>query len=124
MLNSGEIVISKDEYLNFIETNKINSIVLLAQAGYFSIKKSIPDAFVIGFPNKDVAQSSSKLILSILTNKGNALVDLGLSGIKKALLNCDLNEIVNKLNKLYLSIVYDNKDSLSSELVVRSIAQA
>lgn len=55
LLNSGEIVISKDEYSNFIETNKINSIVLLAQAGYFSIKKSIPDAFVIGFPNKDVA---------------------------------------------------------------------
>ena len=62
------------------DVRTIDDVALLTQAGYLTIKGLEDDAFVLGYPNREVAQAMAKLYTGILLQE-KSLAEVGAAGI-------------------------------------------
>ena len=82
---------------------------LLFQTGFLTVKSvqpGMPKGFVLGFPNREVAQSFGQTFLASAAVKGNPLGNAFITGIRKALDAGEPEKIAEQMRGLYASIPY------------------
>ena len=85
----------------------VSDIALLTQAGYFTIKRREMTEFVVGYPNREVANSMASLCLKSLL-AGRSFSEAGLPGLMRALMTGDAKSAMAKLNQAFASISCQN----------------
>lgn len=107
--------------LSTIDIFHIPLITILFQTGYLSIKSYNPDTqkYIIGYPNKEVAETASTQILAYLTKWSltdiNAIVDI----IQEAIRSCDIDRFILEIKQIYSKI--PNTIQINQEKYFQSI---
>lgn len=107
--------------LSTIDIFHIPLITILFQTGYLTIKSydQITQKYVIGYPNKEVAETASTQILAYLTKWSltdvNALVD----NIQEAIRSSDINKLIGEIKRVYTKI--PNTIQINQEKYFQSI---
>ena len=78
--------------------------VLLYQTGYLSIVGALDSSVDLGYPNEEVSSAMADLYLSHIST----LDDGEISQIEDVFFQGNTTELIKTLNRLYLSIPYDN----------------
>ena len=82
---------------------------LLFQSGYLTIKgisKNNPNAYILDFPNEEVAESYSVNLLAAYSGDNSAGI-FQASGISSAFSNGETESAIEEIKKIYASIPYD-----------------
>ena len=87
-----------------------DTIPLLFQSGYLTIKKHLPklDHFILGFPNEEVRQGFLKNLLPYYTDVDESLISKSIGSINRALLSGDLSTVIVWVKKVLAGIYYGN----------------
>ena len=80
-----------------------------------SIKDKDDDSYTLDFPNNEVRQSFSKLILNIQYAVANRDILAVKSGLRKALEAQDVDKIVEQFKIIYSSVPHNHFDSNKTE---------
>ena len=103
---------------SFLSKRDIDSAApesFLTQAGYLTIKKSEEESYTLDFPNAEVRRSFCELILNSQYSVADADI-LGVkAGLRKALAEQDVDQIVAQFKIIYSSIPYVHFDSNKTE---------
>ncbi|MCD8338678.1 MAG: ATP-binding protein [Burkholderiales bacterium] len=82
-----------------------NDLVLLTQAGYLTIKSSLDDAFELGYPNQEVADSFAQIYRAELLSH-RTLASVGAPDILSLIETGDVDGLFDTLNKVLLALDY------------------
>ena len=120
-LESSEIEISYDDFMNPTTLPDMNENVLMCQTGYLTLKSEIENPFnvVAGLANKEVRVALNSLLTLKLFNteqspyfgRKNTIIEKG-----------SVEEIVGLLNSVLAAVAYD-KYPITSEAVLRALLQ-
>ena len=83
----------------------VDDNVLLAQAGYLTVKKVEGDTVTLGYPNQEVAQSMARLYTEVMLSK-DAMNRAGKRFLTTLLKKGDAPGFVKELNKIFLGVDY------------------
>ena len=106
---NDEVEIDSDSMQNF-RYGGTDSIPLLFQSGYLTIKKHLPklDHFILGFPNEEVRQGFLKNLLPYYTAVDESLISKSIGNINRALLSGDISTVIEWVKKVLAGIHYGN----------------
>ena len=106
---NDEVEIDSDSMQNF-RYGGTDSIPLLFQSGYLTIKKHLPklDHFILGFPNEEVRQGFLKNLLPYYTAVDDSLISKSIGHINRALLSGDISTVIEWVKKVLAGIHYGN----------------
>ncbi len=106
---NDEVEIDSDSMQNF-RYGGTDSIPLLFQSGYLTIKKHLPklDHFILGFPNEEVRQGFLKNLLPYYTAVDDSLISKSIGNINRALLSGDISTVIEWVKKVLAGIYYGN----------------
>ena len=82
---------------------------LLFQTGFLTVKSLLPgtpEGYVLGFPNREVAQSFGQTFLTSAAMKGNPLGNAFITGMRETLDAGEPEKIAEQMRGLYASIPY------------------
>ena len=99
----------------------IDDLVLLTQAGYLTIKEVGTDSFLVGYPNKEVADSLAWLYRDRLLSS-RSVDQLGAMHLRSDLLQGNADSVVQQINKLFLATDYQ-KYPVTDETTCRNYMQ-
>ncbi len=99
----------------------IDDLALLAQAGYLTIKGEGTGSFLLGYPNKEVADSIACLYRNRLL-AGRDINELGAAGLRTAVVEGDADFLMDQLNQVFLALDY-RKYPIGDESTCRNYAQ-
>ena len=106
---NDEVEIDSDSMQNF-RYGGTDSIPLLFQSGYLTIKKHLPKLghFILGFPNEEVRQGFLKNLLPYYTAVDDSLISKSIGNINRALLSGDIATVIEWVKKVLAGIHYGN----------------
>ena len=106
---NDEVEIDSESLQNF-RYGGTDSIPLLFQSGYLTIKKHLPklDHFILGFPNEEVRQGFLKNLLPYYTAVDDSLISKSIGHINRALLSGDISTVIEWVKKVLAGIHYGN----------------
>ena len=106
---NDEVEIDSESMQNF-RYGGTDSIPLLFQSGYLTIKKHLPklDHFILGFPNEEVRQGFLKNLLPYYTAVDDSLISKSIGNINRALLSGDIATVIEWVKKVLAGIHYGN----------------
>ena len=106
---NDEVEIDSDSMQNF-RYGGTDSIPLLFQSGYLTIKKHLPklDHFILGFPNEEVRQGFLKNLLPYYTAVDDSLISKSIGTINRSLLSGDIATVIEWVKKVLAGIHYGN----------------
>ena len=106
---NDEVEIDSDSMQNF-RYGGTDSIPLLFQSGYLTIKKHLPklDHFILGFPNEEVRQGFLKNLLPYYTTVDDSLISKSIGTINRSLLSGDIATVIEWVKKVLAGIHYGN----------------
>ena len=106
---NDEVEIDSESLQNF-RYGGTDSIPLLFQSGYLTIKKHLPklDHFILGFPNEEVRQGFLKNLLPYYTAVDDSLISKSIGNINRALLSGDIATVIEWVKKVLAGIHYGN----------------
>ena len=106
---NDEVEIDSDSMQNF-RYGGTDSIPLLFQSGYLTIKKHLPrlNHFILGFPNEEVRQGFLKNLLPYYTAVDDSLISKSIGNINRALLSGDISTVIEWVKKVLAGIYYGN----------------
>ena len=106
---NDEVEIDSDSMQNF-RYGGTDSIPLLFQSGYLTIKKHLPQLghFILGFPNEEVRQGFLKNLLPYYTAVDDSLISKSIGHINRALLSGDISTVIEWVKKVLAGIYYGN----------------
>ena len=106
---NDEVEMDSDSLQNF-RYGGTDSIPLLFQSGYLTIKKHLPQLnhFILGFPNEEVRQGFLKNLLPYYTAVDDSLISKSIGNINRALLSGDLATVIEWVKKVLAGIYYGN----------------
>ncbi|MGP1460445.1 MAG: AAA family ATPase [Bacteroides sp.] len=106
---NDEVEIDSDSLQNF-RYGGTDSIPLLFQSGYLTIKKHLPrlNHFILGFPNEEVRQGFLKNLLPYYTAVDDSLISKSIGNINRALLSGDISTVIEWVKKVLAGIHYGN----------------
>ena len=106
---NDEVEIDSDSMQNF-RYGGTDSIPLLFQSGYLTIKKHLPKLghFILGFPNEEVRQGFLKNLLPYYTAVDDSLISKSIGNINRALLLGDIATVIEWVKKVLAGIHYGN----------------
>ncbi|MCF8373584.1 MAG: ATP-binding protein [Bacteroidales bacterium] len=101
----------KDVNIGILEKYDLNNMTLLpllVQTGYLTIKQYdfFTNIITLDYPNKEVADSFSRHILSELTEVKLDKTDMMLGDIAEAFTNKDIEKVIDTINILFRNIPY------------------
>ncbi len=96
----------------------VNSLALLTQAGYLTIQGKRNGSFLLGYPNRDVADSMAGLYRNMLL-AGRSIRELGAAGLWAVVIEGDADGLMSRLNKVFPAIAYP----IGDETTLRNFAQ-
>lgn len=96
---ASEKCVSLTDLASASSLEDLNDLVLLAQAGYLTIKGVEEDTVFLGYPNAEVKSSMAKLYASELLS-GKTFVSVGAGGLARKLASETPEEIVRLFNRL------------------------
>ena len=99
----------------------IDDLVLLTQAGYLTIKEVGTDSFLVGYPNKEVADSLAWLYRDRLLSS-QSVDQLGAMHLRSDLLQGNADSVIRQINKLFLAADY-KKYPVTDETTCRNYMQ-
>ena len=103
------------------DVRHISDLSLLTQAGYLTIKEVGTDSFLVGYPNKEVADSLAWLYREKLLSS-QSIDQLGGMHLRKDLLDGNVDSVVDQINKLFLATDY-TKYPVKDETTCRNYLQ-
>ena len=103
------------------DTVHIDDLVLLTQAGYLTIKEVGTDSFLVGYPNKEVADSLAWLYRDRLLSS-RSVDQLGAMHLRLDLLQGNTDSVIRQINKLFLATDY-KKYPVTDETTCRNYMQ-
>ena len=117
---NDEVEIDSDSMQNF-RYGGTDSIPLLFQSGYLTIKKHLPKLghFILGFPNEEVRQGFLKNLLPYYTAVDDSLISKSIGNINRALLLGDIATVIEWVKKVLAGIHYGNIPSGEEGLPLR-----
>ena len=106
---NDEVEIDSESMQNF-HYGGTDSIPLLFQSGYLTIKKHLPklNHFILGFPNEEVRQGFLKNLLPYYTAVDDSLISKSIGNINRALLSGDIATVIEWVKKVLAGIHYGN----------------
>ena len=106
---NDEVEIDSDSMQNF-RYGGTDSIPLLFQSGYLTIKKHLPQLghFILGFPNEEVRQGFLKNLLPYYTAVDDSLISKSIGNVNRALLSGDISTVIEWVKKVLAGIYYGN----------------
>ena len=106
---NDEVEMDSDSLQNF-RYGGTDSIPLLFQSGYLTIKKHLPrlNHFILGFPNEEVRQGFLKNLLPYYTAVDDSLISKSIGNINRALLSGDIATVIEWVKKVLAGIYYGN----------------
>ncbi len=106
---NDEVEIDSESLQNF-RYGGTDSIPLLFQSGYLTIKKHLPKLghFILGFPNEEVRQGFLKNLLPYYTAVDDSLISKSIGNINRALLSGDIATVIEWVKKVLAGIHYGN----------------
>ena len=106
---NDEVEIDSESLQNF-RYGGTDSIPLLFQSGYLTIKKHLPklDHFILGFPNEEVRQGFLKNLLPYYTAVDDSLISKSIGHINRALLSGDISTVIEWVKMVLAGIHYGN----------------
>ena len=106
---NDEVEIDSDSMQNF-RYGGTDSIPLLFQSGYLTIKKHLPQLghFILGFPNEEVRQGFLKNLLPYYTAVDDSLISKSIGHINRALLSGDISTVIEWVKMVLAGIHYGN----------------
>ena len=106
---NDEVEIDSESLQNF-RYGVTDSIPLLFQSGYLTIKKHLPKLghFILGFPNEEVRQGFLKNLLPYYTAVDDSLISKSIGNINRALLSGDIATVIEWVKKVLAGIHYGN----------------
>ncbi len=106
---NDEVEIDSESLQNF-RYGVTDSIPLLFQSGYLTIKKHLPKLghFILGFPNEEVRQGFLKNLLPYYTAVDDSLISKSIGNINRALLLGDIATVIEWVKKVLAGIHYGN----------------
>ncbi|MGP1460742.1 MAG: AAA family ATPase [Bacteroides sp.] len=106
---NDEVEMDSDSLQNF-RYGGTDSIPLLFQSGYLTIKKHLPklNHFILGFPNEEVRQGFLKNLLPYYTAVDDSLISKSIGNINRALLSGDITTVIEWVKKVLAGIYYGN----------------
>ena len=103
------------------DTAHVDDLVLLTQAGYLAIKEVGTDSFLVGYPNKEVADSLAWLYRDKLLSS-QSVDQLGAMHLRSDLLQGNADSVIRQINKLFLAADY-KKYPVTDENTCRNYMQ-
>jgi len=103
------------------DVEHINDLALLTQAGYLTIKEVGTDSFLVGYPNKEVADSLAWLYREKLLSS-QSIDQLGAMHLRSDLQEGNVDSVVGQINKLFLATDY-TKYPVNDEITCRNYMQ-
>ena len=103
------------------DVEHINDLALLTQAGYLTIKGVGTDSFLVGYPNKEVADSLAWLYREKLLSS-QSIDQLGAMHLRKDLQEGNIDSVVDQINKLFLATDY-TRYPVNDEITCRNYLQ-
>lgn len=100
---------------------RIHDLVLLTQAGYLTIKSRSQNAFLVGYPNKEVAVSLAELYCEELLNRQDPAT-IKADTIVPALNDGDVRCLFESANRAFAALDFE-KYPIANEEFVRSCLQ-
>lgn len=101
----------------------INPVVLLTQAGYYTIDKINSDRVYLRYPNKEVTDAMAKLYRSqAFRNDATYLSES--ANIRKNLFHLSAKELVEKFNHLFIGLSYGTEERIKNESDLQSVLYA
>ena len=117
-----EKIIPKSVLKASADQKHVSDLALLAQTGYLTIKETRNDVFLVGYPNKEVADAMAQLYYELLL-RGKTLDEVGVGGLGTLLWNGSAEEVVDDFNRLTLSLDYSHYP-VKDEYCCRGFVQA
>lgn len=114
------LTVSQNE-LSTIDIFHIPLTTILFQTGYLTIKSYDPETkyYVLGYPNKEVAETASTQILTYLTQWSLTDVNALIDSIQEAIRSCDINKLIKEIKRIYSKI--PNTIQINQEKYFQSI---
>ncbi len=103
------------------DAEHINDLALLTQTGYLTIKGMASGSFILGYPNREVADSIAWVYRNMLL-AGRDINELGASELRTAVLEGEVDSLMTQLNSVLLSLDY-GKYPVGDETTCRNYAQ-
>ncbi len=103
------------------DAGHINDLALLTQAGCLTIKGMASGSFLLGYPNREVADSIAWVYRNRLL-AGRDINDLCASRLRSAVLEGEVDSLMTQLNRVLLSLDY-GKYPIGDENTCRNYAQ-
>lgn len=97
------------DYLETSDVNTINPKLFLYQAGYLTIKGTLEDCYILGFPNGEVKKALFDMILPILLKKQPAEMDNAIQELKQYMLEGETDSAMLCLKQLIANTPYSTQ---------------
>lgn len=117
-----EKIIPKSVLKASADQKHMSDLALLTQTGYLTIKETRNDVFLVGYPNKEVADAMAQLYYELLLS-GKTLDEVGAGGLGTLLWTGNAEEVVADFNRLTLSLDYSHYP-VKDEYCCRGFVQA
>ena len=94
-----------DELAGSSDFDSLNDLVLLTQAGYLTIKRRDAEAFYLGYPDKEVAETLGTLYRRILLRQ-RTLAAVGASNLEEAVCKGNVDLLFDQANHAFAAVDY------------------
>ena len=119
---SETVLLRKSQLASSLQYNEIDTDVLLAQAGYLSIKEVVAGDYLrLGYPNQEVASSMAQLYADEMLRSQNRL-QLGIPMYPVMMANESVDTIIDHFNKVFNAIDF-NRYPIVDEASCRAFLQ-
>ena len=119
---SETVLLRKSQLASSLQYNEIDTDVLLAQAGYLSIKEVVAGDYLrLGYPNQEVASSMAQLYADEMLRSQNRL-QLGIPMYPVMMANESVETVVEHFNKVFNAIDF-NRYPIVDEASCRAFLQ-